>query len=365
MTVRPVRLGFFISFLAVILVGSGCSSSGEQGSIEVNAPAQGQVEDTVEVDLRLAEDVDPKTVSSLTFTLHYNNAFMSVERDEQGPLVMGPDGYRVFHSSSDAEMDFSVDVDTTSSGESDRRLLHIYGVGTEATPEDIPSHIVVTDLTVYDPEGNARKYARGGSADIRFERPSQYESGPHRQAGTQYSLKNTVRIGRVVTDEPGWITLWPEEEDVNDPRAMVGRTWVDAGTSQEVAIEVDEDFDLAGQAFPSLRVVLHRDGGTRETFEYGEPGAPDDPVMVNGRPVHTTFSVLYRESEPGARIEVRNQTIAGPYLVVDTVVASESADLVIHRNRGNQPYVPGIIGRTPVEAGVNTDVESTSLGGSA
>jgi len=54
---------------------------------------------------------------------------------------------------------------------------------------------------------------------------------------------------------------------------------------------------------------------------------------------------------------VQNQQLTRRTLLVEEVVVSEPADLVIHRGRRDRPFIPGIIGKTRVEPGTNRNVE--------
>jgi len=337
-------------FVVLLVMGVGACSQSPAPPVQVEAPERAEVGDSIYVELRLGEPYNPDSISSLTFVLHYNNAFMEITDHTPGGLAR-EQRFRGVHAPSNAELEFSV----VPEGGADRTLVAVKGRITHPTPDGVPARLLVSDVEVVR-EGGVTSFDESGYADLTLKEPQGYDPGPQVSVGNQYTLRDTVRIRRVVTDAPGWVVLQAEQSGIGDPNAAIGRTWVEEGVTEEIKVALDEEFGLDDRVFAELRAVLHRDEGEEQEFEYAGRGDPDAPVRIGEAPVHQEFSVLYADSDPGARIVVRDQAMKGHGIVVDSVIASEPANLVVHRNRGNSPFVPGVIGRARVGAGVNTDV---------
>ena len=72
--------------------------------------------------------------------------------------------------------------------------------------------------------------------------------------------------------------------------------------------------------------------------------------------MQSTFTAHYRTSRPESKIIVEDKSLRNHTLVVDSVIATEPADLVVHRNEEGSPLIPGVIGKARVGKGVNTNV---------
>jgi hypothetical protein len=66
---------------------------------------------------------------------------------------------------------------------------------------------------------------------------------------------------------------------------MLGRTWVPAGVSREVVVQVDP----AGVT-EQLFVTLYLDAGTQQEFQY--PDGPDVPLQRNRAMIQSPFRVV-------------------------------------------------------------------------
>lgn len=341
------------------LLGTGCySTSGESSSLQLtatNAQAH-QVGDTFWVDVQLdgMDDAAPR-LTSVNFTLHYTNSHVRLVRHQPGALAASSDGYQAVNYPSNAEIDVGVTVDSVQLGTAEPTLARIQFRADDVTTDEAPAYLSFSGITAYDASGN-RLVFDGPPTRVEIQPAPGEEQTPELRLFTQHAVQNRLTVKRVTLDQPGWIVVRPTDRNADEP-AIVGQTWIDAGTHEGVTIQLDESFGLAEKTIARLEATLHRDTGTPKQFEYSGPNTPDPPVQRGGSPVAASFFAQYTATEPQSSITVQNQRLTGRTLVVDEVVASEPADLVIHRGRRDRPFIPGIIGLTRIEPGTNRNVE--------
>lgn len=94
-------------------------------------------------------------------------------------------------------------------------------------------------------------------------------------------IAGTVTAAEVISDRAGWIVIHADESGAPGP--VIGHTAVEAGSNEDVAIEID-----AGSATERLYAMLHEDAGTSGEYEF--PG-PDVPIQVEGKIVVESFQV--------------------------------------------------------------------------
>lgn len=340
------------------LLWAGCyDTNGEGASMQLavtNAQAH-QVGDAFWVDVRLdGVDEAAAPLTSVNFTLHYTNSHMRLVEHEPGALAVPSKGYQAANYPSNAEIDVGVTVDSARFGAAESTLARFKFRADDVTTDEAPAYLSFSGIAAYDAAGNALAF---DVPPTRMEiRPAPGEElTPELRLFTQHAVQNELTVKRVSLGQPGWVVVRPTDSNAEEP-PIVGQTWVDAGTHENVSITLDDAFGLAEKTIARLEATLHHDTGTPKQFEYDGPDTPDPPAQRAGTPVTASFFAQHTASEPQSSITVQNQKLTGRRLVMDEVVASEPADLVIHRGRRDRPFIPGIIGKARVEPGTNRNI---------
>ena len=289
------------------------------------------------------------------FTLRYNNAFVALTGHEAGSRIQPGDGYRVGHYPANAEVDVSLSLDRRPSGEpADEYLARLQFQAKAPSSEAAPPYLVLSDVEVIDAAGTMQRSEQGPSVRLAIAPSIARDTNPVLQIGHQHAVQNRVTVRRVTTPVPSWVVIRGEDED--GALGIIGRARIASGSHRNVQIALDEEFGLDKKQFAMLEAALYRDTGTAKALEVSNASTANPPVRQGDEVVQKTFFASYTESLPTSSIVVHNQHMEDRVLVLDSVVASEPADVVIHRNNGNRPFVPGIIGKAEVEEGVNTNV---------
>jgi len=340
------------------LLWVGCYDTGGEDAVQLavtNAQTH-QVGDTFWVDVQLdGVDAAAAPLTSVNFTLHYTNSHVRLLQHEPGALAVSSKDYQAANYPSNAEVDVGVSVDSARLGTAAPTLARFQFRADDVTTDEAPAYLSFSGITAYDAAGNQLVFD-GPPARLAIRPTPGTERTPELQLFTQHAVQNELTVKRVTLDQPGWIVVRPTDSDA-EPPPIVAQTWVEAGTHENVTIMLDDAFGLAEQTIARLEATLHRDTGAPKQFEYGGPDAPDPPVRRAGTPVTTSFFAQYTASTPQSSITVQNQQLTRRTLLVEEVVVSEPADLVIHRGRRDRPFIPGIIGKTRVEPGTNRNVE--------
>ncbi len=163
----------------------------------------------------------------------------------------------------------------------------------------------------------------------------------------QMVVDGRVKIKKVIVPEDGWVVVYR----LGEGRKRMGVAPVHRGMNQQVTVSYPEaldDYDVV-----LCEVVVHNDRGQNGVFEE----EVDLPVVVDGRPLLARFFVFKGGEVGDAWILVEDQEVQNRTIVIEEVGVREPSDVVIHRDAGNRPKVPGIIGKTPLEPGVHRNVE--------
>lgn len=334
----------------------GCTGGEAPSPIDLEVQSAPQAGETfwVHVNLQdpMPEGADPV---GARFTLRYNNAFVALAGHEPGPLVQSGDGMRVGHYPANGEADVSLSLDRSQAAASAAGYLaRLQFRAKQASSDAAPPYLALTDVEVTDAAGTMQRLDQGPSVRLAIASSSGGRTDPVLQIGHQHAVQNRVTVRRVATPEAGWVVIRGEEAD--GALEVIGHARVEPGSHRNVPITLDEEFGLDEKQFAMLEATLYRDTGTANTLEVSNASTADPPMTQGDAVVQKTFFASYVESVPTSSIVVRNQQMNDRALVLDSVVASEPADVVIHRNNGNRPFVPGIIGKAEVEEGVNTNV---------
>lgn len=177
---------------------------------------------------------------------------------------------------------------------------------------------------------------------------------PAVEANTQgTSNGNQVTISNVVSPENGWIVIHRSNAEGNGPQVpeIIGKSMVEAGVNTDVTIQLEEGVSNE----ETLWAMLHEDTGTLGEYEFDGENGLDLPVTLNDEIVMTSFMI----SQTDPAISVSDQVDRGNIFVIGSVSAAEDGWIVIHGPNANNdgPQIPEIIGKAPVSAGVNENVE--------
>lgn len=102
----------------------------------------------------------------------------------------------------------------------------------------------------------------------------------------------------------------------------------------------------------TLWVMLHEDTGTTGTYEFDGANGFDGPfTKENGDMVMTSIEIT------APSITVMDQPVMNNAITIPQLNAAADGWLVVHNDDGSGGIVlPGIIGKTMVQKGINTNV---------
>lgn len=153
-----------------------------------------------------------------------------------------------------------------------------------------------------------------------------------------------VVISRVVAVEPGWVVVHATDED-GTPSAVLGWTAVAAGTSTDVAVDIDP---LA--ATSTLVAMLHVDNG--QSGEFGFPDE-DEAVLVDDTAVSDPFAVTLAFTLPAITVSDKVLNETGEFLV-ESAYVPDGGWLVIHAD--DDGTIGPALGAAYLEPGLSEDI---------
>jgi len=334
--------------LLALVVGSltGCGGEPAEEPLHLTGPSSAQEGDTVQVTVEMAPHVR-QSASSVQFQLHYTNAHLGYLGHEMGPGA--PTDARVQHYAGKASFDVGLSMPDEAFSDSPVLARFQFRVR-ETAPQGIPSRLRVADLELIRDDGRMQRGTRGDGHEIavRGVEATGVEEATL-EVRDQYTIRDTVRIGTVEVPDSARLAIrstYPEGS-----RRVVAEIDVPPGRHTNVKLALDSAFGLPERQFAFLDAGL---------YQIPRGSAADGPyrrLETKGERVQSTFTAHHRTSTPESEIIVRDQALQNRTLVVDSVIAIEPANLVIHRNDRDGPLIPGVIGGTRVGTGVNTDVE--------
>lgn len=173
-----------------------------------------------------------------------------------------------------------------------------------------------------------------------------------------------VTIPSITVSENSWVVIHRSNEAGDGPMVpdIIGKTYLDAGTSSDVMIQLTESVSNGEKIW----AMLHHDTGTEGEYEFTGSDSPDQPITSNGDVVTKPFMI--NQTDPAVMAD--DQVNKGGVFAIN-VDAAEAGWIVIHRSNeaGDGPMVPDIIAKAKVEAGSNgkvlvplNDGESVSAG---
>jgi predicted lipoprotein with Yx(FWY)xxD motif len=176
---------------------------------------------------------------------------------------------------------------------------------------------------------------------------------PEVKVSDQTIQNGIVRVDQVVSNGPGWITIYTVVND--QPDQPLGHAPVQNGNNKNVTVQID-----ATKATPTLYALLQVDAGTVGVFEF--PG-PDGAVMLGVRMIARPFKNLAigapaaptTQAAPVPLITVQDQPIHNGTIVISQVVSIGETWLVIHPQNPDGS-TGNFIGYALVHDGINTNV---------
>lgn len=163
----------------------------------------------------------------------------------------------------------------------------------------------------------------------------------------QAVVDDKVMIENVISSGLGWIVVH-NKSNAGSPGAILGYAELVHGTNSYVVVEINEP-----QRTETLFAMLHADNGTHEIFEF--PSGPDGPVKDStGQIITPPFNITNTLS---SSVTVEDQSILNDKVVVSEVISAGKGWIVIHADNGGSPG--SILGHSPLEHGLNTNIEIT------
>ena len=162
---------------------------------------------------------------------------------------------------------------------------------------------------------------------------------------------NSVMVKSVTLSEDGWVVIHKDNGEGPVVPAIISEPkYLEAGTTENVVVIVKEGTSLNDGE--KLWVMLHTDTGVEKTYEFDTKQEVDKPVTDASGKIRMTPITI---SSPS--ISAMDQVINGNTVVISKVTAAKDGWIVIHNDNGEgKPVLPGIVGKTWVEAGINNNV---------
>lgn len=171
-------------------------------------------------------------------------------------------------------------------------------------------------------------------------------------ATSQTLSQNMVMINSITLEDDGWVVI--HADNGSDAPVVPGiisvPKYIEAGTSTNVMVQLDESATIADG--DKIWIMLHTDDGVLGTYEFNGTNGLDAPVTDSNDDVVMSSINIY-----SASITANDQLVVNNQVTIDEVEAPVDGWLVVHNDDGSgNMELPGIIGKTYVTAGTNTDV---------
>lgn len=174
---------------------------------------------------------------------------------------------------------------------------------------------------------------------------SAQDGTPSISVGDQVS-DGTVVISSVYSEGSGYVVVRNDGGGRGTPGPVMGFTPVGPGWSYNVPVDLALDVATAS-LYASLHTDDPNDEGNTGTFDFGELGGTDSPILVNDEPLQVAFKAQV--------IQMSDQFVAEDNTVtLDTVVTDAAGWLVIHA--GDAANFGAVLGQTQVRRGRNSNV---------
>lgn len=145
-----------------------------------------------------------------------------------------------------------------------------------------------------------------------------------------------LKVESVYAINPGWLLI--HNDDDGAIGALLGFAAVRAGLNEALTIQI-----AWREATPTLHAVLYEDRERANQLDFPEG---DLPVIINGQPVLSTFTVTLPPD-----ILILDQPVVDGKLIVDRVISNGPGWLVVYYDDGGLPGL--IIGSASLADGLN------------
>jgi hypothetical protein len=143
---------------------------------------------------------------------------------------------------------------------------------------------------------------------------------------------NRVVVQQIIHDAAGWIVI--HEDNAGAPGAVIGKTLLTAGVSQNVAITLSRDV-VDGEV---LYAMLHKDEGVAGTYEF--PGA-DAPVLDPlGAVIAPAFTIIIAANNVFAVDQ--SPTDVSTIMEIDSIYSRQAGIVAIYTTVTGPPDAGGI-----------------------
>jgi hypothetical protein len=171
------------------------------------------------------------------------------------------------------------------------------------------------------------------------------------KASDQVISQNKIVVESTNIDQKGWVVVHKDNGNnaPSVPDIISVPLQVQSGLSKDITVQLKDDVALANGE--KVWIMLHNDDGILGSYEFNGSNGKDEPIVKDGQPVMQ--AIILHAPEIG----VKDQGVINNSVVIDSVVAAVDGWLVIHNDDGSGNItLPGIIGKTMVNAGVNKNV---------
>ena len=170
--------------------------------------------------------------------------------------------------------------------------------------------------------------------------------------GDQTISQNQIWVNVADVPENGFIVIHKDNGMGGPvvPGIVSEAKYITKGENKDVLVSLDATSTFMNGE--TLWIMLHQDTGTPGLYEFDGANGFDGPFMANNMMVMTSIKI------ESAAIMVTDQMVTNNMVTIPQVKAAADGWLVIHNDDGMGGIVlPGIIGKTLVKKGMNTNVQ--------
>ena len=151
--------------------------------------------------------------------------------------------------------------------------------------------------------------------------------------------ESVITVSDVVALSDGWLAVY--NDDDGELTDMVGIQWLPAGEADEIDIPI-----VWREAWPTLRVVLHEDGGDEGLFDRGT----DPIVRVGGEAISAEIRATFPLD-----VAIIHQPVLNGEVLIDRVISDGPGWItILFENDAGEPG--NVIGFTQLVDGLNENV---------
>ncbi|MFZ6051490.1 DUF7282 domain-containing protein [Halocola ammonii] len=171
------------------------------------------------------------------------------------------------------------------------------------------------------------------------------------EAMDQRLSQNMVVVESITMSEDGWVVIHADNGNGGPvvPGIISTPKFVEAGTSTDVKVALEQTAEF--ESGDDIWIMLHTDTGVEGVYEFDGNSGEDGPILDSDGNVVTSPITIMSTS-----IEVQNQPVMNNTITIDQVNAAVDGWIVVHNEMGGEIELPGIVGKTAVQAGMNNDV---------